>query len=191
MGAENIMVIALKHFAQNGYDGTSLSAIAADVGIKKPSIYAHFKSKEALFLSILNKTADREYQWMSHYLSKEPYMNFRDRLYQLLQDLMDRYKHDDHLQFWLRVVFFPPAALYEQVMQRLYNYLDQCEQLITKIFEREGLINVAPGEASIAFMGILDSLFVELLYGGPDRAERRVQASWKIFWRGIKGGDGS
>lgn len=49
--ANRIQLIALSHFAKYGYAGTSLSKVAEEVGIKKPSIYAHYKSKEDLFLS--------------------------------------------------------------------------------------------------------------------------------------------
>jgi len=41
---------AIKFFLHLGYDNTSLGAIAEDVGIKKPSIYYHFKNKEDLFI---------------------------------------------------------------------------------------------------------------------------------------------
>lgn len=41
---------SIKFFLDLGYDNTSLSAIAEDVGIKKPSIYYHFKNKEELFI---------------------------------------------------------------------------------------------------------------------------------------------
>ncbi|MBD2807322.1 helix-turn-helix transcriptional regulator, partial [Xenorhabdus sp. ZM] len=45
MTANRIKAVALSHFARYGYEGTSLANIAQEVGIKKPSIYAHFKGK--------------------------------------------------------------------------------------------------------------------------------------------------
>lgn len=40
---------SIKNFLNLGYEKTSLELIASEVGIKKPSIYYHFKNKEELF----------------------------------------------------------------------------------------------------------------------------------------------
>jgi AcrR family transcriptional regulator len=41
-------------FATRGYDGASIDAIAASVGLSKGAVYAHFPSKLDLYLEVLN-----------------------------------------------------------------------------------------------------------------------------------------
>jgi TetR/AcrR family transcriptional regulator, cholesterol catabolism regulator len=45
---ERILTVALRLFYARGYRGTSLSAIADEVGISAPSVYWHFESKHEL-----------------------------------------------------------------------------------------------------------------------------------------------
>ena len=45
---------AMKVFWANGYSGTSLSDLTDVMGINKPSLYAAFGNKEALFIGALN-----------------------------------------------------------------------------------------------------------------------------------------
>ncbi|MGE3672663.1 MAG: TetR/AcrR family transcriptional regulator [Polyangiaceae bacterium] len=51
---EKILVEATRLFARQGYDGTSLQAIADAVGIKKPSLIHHFASKDLLRQAVLD-----------------------------------------------------------------------------------------------------------------------------------------
>ncbi len=48
-----ILAAASKLFAEHGYDGTSLRAIARASGVSQPLIHHHFGSKEALWTSVL------------------------------------------------------------------------------------------------------------------------------------------
>ena len=48
---EEIVGIALRHFAEGGYHGTSTEAIAREAGISQPYLFRLFRTKRELFLA--------------------------------------------------------------------------------------------------------------------------------------------
>lgn len=54
---QRILEKALDLFSSNGYDSVSVGEIAKAVGIKAPSLYNHFASKQAIFDAIVESTA--------------------------------------------------------------------------------------------------------------------------------------
>jgi AcrR family transcriptional regulator len=48
---EEIVEVALRHFAVDGYHGTSTEAIARDAGISQPYLFRLFRTKRELFLA--------------------------------------------------------------------------------------------------------------------------------------------
>lgn len=57
---EKILLEALKLFSKYGYEAVSISQIVEKVGITKGAIYRHYRNKEAIFLSILERMEDMD-----------------------------------------------------------------------------------------------------------------------------------
>ena len=54
---QRILEKSLELFASKGYDAVSVGEIAKAVGVKAPSLYNHFASKQAIFDAIVESTA--------------------------------------------------------------------------------------------------------------------------------------
>ncbi len=52
---EKAIAQAMRLFWRKGYEGTSLSDLTAELGITRPSLYAAFGDKQALFLQVLDR----------------------------------------------------------------------------------------------------------------------------------------
>jgi len=186
MSATKIKQAALIQFANDGYDGTALASIASAVGIKKQSIYTHFANKDQLFLTVLQEVLDREKKSLATFFQQTEDLKFDEALYQFVNRYNIQYEVNPDTKFLLRMCYLPPSHLYEKVMTSIYKYFDEIEEIMTKFFlnKAKGL-SVSIKEAVIAYIGLIDSVLVELLYSGRERFERRLAACWKIYWRGI------
>ena len=58
-GEQAILDAAVELFSRHGFDGVSMRTIAIQAGVSKSNIYHHFKSKEELYLAIMQSSAER------------------------------------------------------------------------------------------------------------------------------------
>ena len=80
---ENILMTALRLFAQNGYEAVSVSTIAGELGVTKGALYKHYKNKRDIFDSIVERMyqidAERSRQYEvpeeKYELASTAYMN--------------------------------------------------------------------------------------------------------------------
>lgn len=56
---QQILHVATRMFAQQGFQTTTMEQVGREVGFTKPIIYQHFPSKEALYSEIVATTAER------------------------------------------------------------------------------------------------------------------------------------
>ncbi len=63
---KRILDAALKVFAEMGYSGTTMDAVAAEAGLTKPTLYTYFPSKESLFQAMMLGKRDRMLDVFEH-----------------------------------------------------------------------------------------------------------------------------
>jgi TetR/AcrR family transcriptional regulator len=61
---ERIVESAMRHFAENGYQGAKVEDIATELGIAKGSIFQHFGSKSGLFFEAFKKAVRSLPSWL-------------------------------------------------------------------------------------------------------------------------------
>lgn len=62
-----ISEVALKLFSQNGYAGTSMSDIAAQLGITKAALYKHYAGKRDVLARIVERMQETDYARAAEY----------------------------------------------------------------------------------------------------------------------------
>lgn len=181
MSKEKIIASALSRFASQGYYHTSLAEIAEDVGIRKPSIYAHFASKEKIFLSLLQEAFDREQRALSLVDATD---KSRKTLQNYFYNIPLRYEENGYLRFWIRATYMPPYDLEKEIKDydRQYSAMidTMLDTVLQKIDMEEGLL-LQKNEVRDAFTGLLRGIHAELLYNGAQDAKRKALGMWRVF----------
>jgi AcrR family transcriptional regulator len=188
--SNEIKEAALKYFTIHGYEGASLSQIAEEVGMKKQSIYAHFKGKDDLFLQVLRDAKETELSSKLQYFRKVDSKNPEKDLYGFLQLVIDLFQKNEHIKFWLRMSFFPPAHLEKEIGQEVIDIEEKVQAILECKFhdwiDAKLIVEDEAITPTYAFLGVVDSILLELVYGNDEkRLNDKLSASWKVFWRGI------
>lgn len=190
MKSKEIKDIALKCFTTHGYEGASLSQIAEQVGMKKQSLYAHFKGKDDLFLQVLQDAKETEISSKLQYLIKVGTQNPKTDLLGYLQLVIDMFQKNEQLKFWLRISFFPPPHLAKAIDEEVIDTEKKIQPVLESKFQAwidaKVIMEDAASIPTLAFLGVVDSIMLELVYGNNEiRLNEKLNASWTVFWRGI------
>lgn len=182
-----IRKVALLNFIQKGYEGTSLADIAQEVGIKKQSIYSHYKNKDELFLTVMNQVISEETEFLRNFFAQANSNNLQDYLKNFIFELKNRYieNEESNMKFVLRMAYMPPLHLKEEVIKNFNLYFLELEELVNKLFINDIDISMKANNATLSFMTTLDGLLVALIYGGVERFNLKFKASWEIYWTGL------
>lgn len=135
---QKIINKALELFAAKGYDSVSVGEIAKAVGIKAPSLYNHYPSKQAIFDAIVESTAEQYDEDTNkidiHVQNAEKDVNFfngisEELLFEKVKQIFEYSLHNQNICFFRKMItieqFRSPElrSLYtRRFVDRLVNY---------------------------------------------------------------------
>lgn len=160
-----------------------MNEIAADVGIKKPSVYAHFRNKDELFLSLIPLIIEAELDHARTTLRGG--QDVKQQLLAYLNSIQHRFDSSHRVRFWIRILFAPPLHLYDAVMDPMHAFMDGLEDIIRQALQASPLVpngnRLGADVLAMTCMSMIDSLQSELLFGGAKKYRRRLDAVWAVF----------
>ena len=188
---EKIKKAAYKLFAKKGYN-TSLDDIAKKVGIKTPSLYAHFSSKEELFYYVIKEEIESYFFGLEKQFDMLAGQSAHDQISGIFFSVINYFKENNRARFWRSI----PLIKEENLRNKIRQLIQQNDTLYTKkmleIF-KNGVkyeeLRATVSESSVFLwlamvQGILDGM---LLY--EDNAfdmQAYAEKTWGAFWDGIK-----
>lgn len=191
MTAKRIQETALKYFSEKGYDATTLADIAGDIGIKKPSIYAHYASKMDLFMAIVDEAKTDYRQCWQEALNDSIHLPADQRLYELFKSISQHFTTDKvKMAFWVRLWMFPPSDCPNDILQSLKILNSQFINEIAAIFD-DGMANNllrrnSPDELAHAYFCLLDGYLMRAICYYDFDYKKSLPQIWECFLSGIK-----
>lgn len=180
--AERICNAALEHFSVYGYDASSLNTIATSAGIKKPSLYAHFQNKDDLFLSCLDISIEAEIKFMAERFYEPIIFSTPGESY--ASSLAKRYETDITMRFLLRTVYIPPEKIKTQIARKYIQFISALESHFrTEMNKKKNpdLISDVMERFISVYIGIIDSILIEVVHQDFDTAMKRFTALWITY----------
>ena len=148
-----ILDVALTLFSEKGYANVFVSEIAERVGIKAPSLYKHFESKQAIFDALIQEMNNSflKQAGMLHIQGNDAardaaiYKNLsEDQLIRLGKDLLLYFLHDDYARRFRKMLSM--AAYHDKELSEAYmkHYVDDplsYQGMLLKLMVQEGVLH--------------------------------------------------
>jgi len=130
-------------FARDGFHGSTLDEVAATAGFTKGAVYSNFKSKDDLFLALLDDRVDRQFAVVTEILetsSHEAAEQF-PRVRTILRS--DMFWGDEFLTLWLEFVLY--ARRNPEARAKLAASVERSRAQVQLLIEHEyATIGVSP-----------------------------------------------
>lgn len=184
---DRIIYEALALFSEKGYEAVSVAQIADAVGIKAPSLYKHFKSKQDIFNAIIDEV---KIQYESQAASMQMDGSNADKdagifihiseddLFRMAKELFQYYLHDDFICKVRRMLIIEQyhnvqlAAFYkQQFIEAPILYQSAAFDILIK----NGIIK--PGNAKMTAIHFYAPIFLMLSIcdNEPDREKEALE----------------
>lgn len=133
--ANKIINAAEELFAQKSYEGTTLREIAKKVGIREPSIYAHFANKEAIYGAVIDRALTPFYNEINNWNKSD--LTLRE-LFDIPKKLLALHsKHPCAAQILHKEFNSPADRISPKMLEWLEQFTDQSQSFMSGLPENE------------------------------------------------------
>lgn len=179
---KTILEAASRCFAENGYSGCSMDAIALAAGLSKGGLYAHFKSKDELFTTVIRQEHERAAQRARSILEQPPYLD--GLIWYIGECIRDAGFPMDH-RLWAEVL---AVAGRDQAMKSVFLESEKMSRDFMKELLKKGIANseinpdIDVNAISILLFALGDGLIIRI----ADDPEFDFDSQFKTFETAVR-----
>ena len=190
MTKQDILTRSLELFMEKGYDGASMSDIAAATGIKKASLYAHYTGKEDIFSAVFTDVLQDYLQAISSLTKKRADERALTRLERMFRAFL-RYCHQNtKVYFWDRYFYYPPEFIRERMEEETRTtqgeFLTAISGAVSEGIERREIRQQSIESAALAYYYAMIGLSMSLKLYSREELERDITLVWGGLEQGLR-----
>lgn len=165
---DEILRTAIRLFARRGFHETSMSEVAREARVSKALIFWHFKTKEELFLAVLNRLLE---PYLIDFTEELGALDARAQLHRLVE-LYLLFVRDNaaSVRFFLGQLLHGeevPAELSKQVMRLYEGYRELMVDIIRRAQDKQLCArDIAPEAAAHFMISALNGSLIGFLFTG-------------------------
>jgi AcrR family transcriptional regulator len=185
---DDITETAFRLFAGKGFHETTMENIADTLGLKKQSLYSHFKNKDEIILCVLSDQARQLSEEIDLIITEHTDKPADMLLKSVFTRLAAFFSHRDRLLLWKRILFLDTSDELKDFMEN--NGLSFHRQLLSELgrilrprypkFSDEEVLSSFFLSYMILVQGYLDWMLI----AGFD--VNTVESAWDSCWNGVK-----
>jgi AcrR family transcriptional regulator len=181
-------------FAEKGYY-LSMSDIAKQVGLKVPSIYSHFQSKDEIIYCVMENKISTYYTTLLDEIkqSLQSDVSTEKRLRQICFSVSDYFSNQQTLRFWKNISLIYHEELRVKCRELVKRQDELLFELLRSIFEiGSKKCEITVKEESVEggvllfwtmMQGILDMILIQ---GGMHMSyDTQIPKIWQAYWDGL------
>ena len=136
---ERILDEALRQFSQKGYDGTNIRELTASLGLVKSSMYKHYKSKEEIWNSLLDRMIVYYNERFGSAENLPPVPDTLDELVAMTMRMVDITVHDERIVMTRKLLSIEQYRDERARQLATKHFLTGLTEMFTYIFD--GMMN--------------------------------------------------
>ncbi len=181
---DGILRAAIRLFARRGFHETSMSEVAREARVSKALIFWHFKTKEELFLAVLNRLLE---PYFIDFAEEVGALDERAQFRKLAQSyLLFVRDHGASVRFFLGQLLHGekvPEELGAQVMKLYDGYRDLMIDIIRRAQDKQMCSpDITPEAAASFMMSALNGSLIGFLFTGGQPADVDSVAGMLESW---------
>ena len=174
---ERILDEALRQFSQKGYDGTNIRELTASLGLVKSSMYKHYKSKEEIWNSLLDRMIAYYDERFGSAENLPPVPDTLDELVAMTMRMVDITVHDERIVMTRKLLSIEQYRDDRARQLATKHFLTGLTEMFTYIFDgmmKKGLLrNDDPKMLAFAYTAPISSL-IHLCDREPEKAAEAI-----------------